>query len=133
MTPVQIRVACPDDRLKLAEMFLRCSIETRYRRFHGFLESIPEPYFTEALGGRPGHFALVAATPATIVALASCAEGELGILVEDAYQRQGIGSRLLETLMARGGYGAFLASVQPDQAWIVPFLRRYSQIKIEFT
>ncbi len=45
----------------------------------------------------------------------------------------GIGGRLLETLMARSGYGAFLASVQADQAWIVPFLRRYSQIKIEFT
>jgi GNAT superfamily N-acetyltransferase len=112
-------------------MFLRCSVQTRYRRFHGFLESFPEPYFTEALEGRAEHLALVAETPTGIVALASCAAGELGVLVEDAYQRQGIGARLLETLIARSGYGAFLASVQAEQSWILPFLRRYSQIKID--
>jgi GNAT superfamily N-acetyltransferase len=131
MTAVHIRAGCPDDRRKLTEMFGRCSARTRYRRFHGFLESFPEPYFTEALQGRPDHLALVAETPTGIVALASCAGGELGILVEDAYQRQGIGVRLLETLMADSGYGAFLASVQADQTWILPFLRRYSQIKID--
>jgi GNAT superfamily N-acetyltransferase len=128
---VHIRQAGIDDRLDLADMLLRCSPETRYRRFHGFLETFPEPYFSGALAGCPEHFALVAETPASIVALASSVRGELGLLVEDSYQRQGIGTRLLETLIACSGHGLFRASVLPDQNWILPFLRRYNQITIE--
>ncbi len=130
---IHIRPATTGDRLDLAGMFLRCSVQTRYRRFHGFTESFPEPYFTAALQGRPDHLALVAGTPARIVALASCAAGELGVLVEDAYQRQGIGTRLLEMLLTHAGYNEFSASVLYDQSWILPFLRRYSQIKIHMT
>jgi GNAT superfamily N-acetyltransferase len=128
---VHIRRAGVDDRLDLAEMLLRCSPETRYRRFHGYLETFPEPYFSGALAGRPEHFALVGETHASVVALASSVRGELGVLVEDSCQRQGIGTRLLETLIARSGHGLFRASVLPDQTWILPFLRRYSQITIE--
>jgi GNAT superfamily N-acetyltransferase len=130
---VHIRHADVDDRLDLADMMLRCSPETRYRRFHGFLDSFPEPYFSGALAGSPDHVALIAETPKKIVALASSVRGELGILVEDPYQRQGIGTRLLETLIDFSGHGLFRASVLPDQTWILPFLRRYSQITIEIS
>jgi GNAT superfamily N-acetyltransferase len=128
-----IRRAVEDDHARLEAMLSRCTRETRYRRFHGFLQEFPEPYFTEALKGPPHHFALVAETHGKIVALASCASGELGILVEDSYQRQGIGTRLLKTLVAESGHNEFSASVQPDQRWIVPVLLRHSQIKIEIS
>jgi GNAT superfamily N-acetyltransferase len=130
---VRIRQAGQDDRDDLAEMYERCSLETRYRRFHGFSRTIPEPYLTAALADRPGHLALVAETPTRIVALASCADGELGVLVEDAYQRQGIGTRLLETLIEHSGCAAMRAVVLADQTWIVPLLSRYSQIKTEMS
>ena len=121
-----IRRADEDDRAKLEAMLSRCTRETRYRRFHGFLNEFPEPYFTEALKSPPHHFALVAETHGKIVALASCVSGELGVLVEDSYQRQGIGTRLLETLVAHSGHHQFRASVIPDQTWILPVLYRHN-------
>jgi GNAT superfamily N-acetyltransferase len=130
---ILIRQATQADRAALAEMLLRCSRQTRYRRFHGFVESYPEPYFSEALSGHPDHVALVAVLAGRIVALASCAQDELGIVVEDACQRQGLGTRLLAALVERCGYGTLLATIQHDQVWIVPLLRRFSQIKIEIS
>ncbi len=114
-------------------MLLRCTKQTRYRRFHGFLESFPEPFFTDALAGRQGHLALVAETPTRIVAFASCCDGELGILVEDAYQRRGIGGRLLTILLEFSGHQEFLAVIQHDQLWIVPFLSKNKKIKIDIS
>lgn len=130
---VHIRHADRDDRLNLADMLLRCSPDTRYRRFHGFLEAFPEPYFSGALAGSPDHIALVAETPTRIVALASSVRGELGVLVEDSYQRQGIGTRLLKTLIDYSGHGLFTASVLPDQPWILPVLRRHPKITIHIS
>lgn len=130
---VHIRYATTDDRLDLAEMYSRCSTETRYRRFHGFLNSFPEPYFTQALEGHSDHIALVAETPTRIVALASCADAELGVLVEDAYQRQGIGTRLLTTLIDLSDYRVLKATILADQSWIISTLRRFSEIKIDIS
>jgi GNAT superfamily N-acetyltransferase len=129
---MNIRPATPGDRAALIAMFERCSPETRYRRFHGFLRALPERYLTDALSGRPDHIALVAEAGERIVALASCADDEIGILVEDAFQRRGIGTRLLSALAQRSGPGMLLATIQPDQAWILSLLRRYSNIKIDW-
>jgi GNAT superfamily N-acetyltransferase len=130
---VRIRQAGAADGPGLAAMLLRCTARSRYRRFHGFVESIPEPYFADALSGRPGHLALVAEISGQIVALASCCDGELGILVEDAYQRRGIGSRLLITLLEFSGHTEFLAVIQYDQLWIVPLLTKNKKIKIDIS
>jgi GNAT superfamily N-acetyltransferase len=128
-----IRQAVPADRPALTDMLLRCTRKTRYRRFHGFIEAFPEPYLTDALSGRPGHLALVAEMPGRIVALASCCDGELGILVEDAYQRRGIGRRLLTTLLEFSGHPEFLAVVQHDQLWIIPVLSRLNKVKVQIS
>jgi GNAT superfamily N-acetyltransferase len=104
----------------------------------------PERYLTEALSGSPLHFALVAcldedaetdgtAVDGTVVALASCRavdEGvaELGILVEDEWQRRGVGGYLLGEIVAyaaRTGLRALQAQVLADQPWIVGLLRRH--------
>ena len=68
-----------------------------------------------------------------VVALASCRavdEGvaELGILVEDEWQRRGVGSDLLREIVAyaaRTGLRALQAQVLADQPWIVGLLRRH--------
>jgi RimJ/RimL family protein N-acetyltransferase len=133
-----IRHVSEDDQLELTEMLARCSSQSRYRRFHGFVHDFPEPYFTGALKGDPDHFALVAETPTRIVALGSCVltsedTCEIGILVEDSCQRQGIGTRLLDMLVDYAGERTVMATVLPDNTWIFPVLRRHEKIKISFS
>ena len=130
-----VRRAAAGDRPALERMLARCTGQTRYRRFHGPVTVFPERYLTEALSGSPLHFALVAsiAGDGTVVALASCRavdEGvaELGILVEDEWQRRGVGSDLLREIVAyaaRTGLRALQAQVLAEQPWIVGLLRRH--------
>lgn len=144
-----VRRAAAGDRRALERMLARCTGQTRYRRFHGPVTVFPERYLTEALSGRPLHFALVACldegaerdgpvvggtvVDGTVVALASCRavdEGvaELGILVEDEWQRRGVGGYLLGEIVAyaaRTGLRALQAQVLADQPWIVGLLRRH--------
>ena len=145
-----MRRAAAGDRPALERMLARCTGQTRYRRFHGPVTVFPERYLTEALSGSPLHFALVACldedgaeedgtvvdgtvVDGTVVALASCRavdEGvaELGILVEDEWQRRGVGSDLLREIVAyaaRTGLRALQAQVLADQPWIVGLLRRH--------
>ena len=147
-----VRRAAAADRPALERMLARCTGQTRYRRFHGPVTAFPERYLTEALSGSPLHFALVACldedaeaehgrgtvvdgtvVDGTVVALASCRavdEGvaELGILVEDEWQRRGVGGDLLGEIVAyaaRTGLRALQAQVLAEQPWIVGLLRRH--------
>lgn len=149
---IRVRQAVPADRAALARMFGRCTADTRYRRFHGPVKAIPERYLAEALSGRAFHHALVAflePAPAAqaralcggIVALASCRiveEGaaELGILVEDAWQRQGLGTRLVNELVAHAhdsGLSVLEAQLLAEQAWITSLLRPHGTCRLRST
>ena len=131
--PVRIRRAAPSDRPALAQMVVRCSEQTLARRFHNHLRRIPEPYLTEALAGSPGHFALIGQVGETNVALASCvatdhASAEFAVLVEDSWQRLGVGTRLPGLLVAHAdqlGIPRLRASVLSNQAWALPILGGY--------
>jgi GNAT superfamily N-acetyltransferase len=141
--PVDVRLARESDRTGLAEMFARCTRRTRYQRFHGHVNVLPERYLAEALSGSPAHFALVACAgfpggadhPSSVVALASCRTvapdiAELGILVEDSSQRLGIGGFLLRQIIdhaERNGLTTLKASVLAEQAWLLRVLRRYGR------
>jgi GNAT superfamily N-acetyltransferase len=133
-------------------MFERCTASTRYRRFHGPVKAIPERYLAEALSGSPFHYALVAflepssaaharALSGRTVALASCRlveEGaaELGLLVEDAWQRHGLGTRLVNQLVAhaRGsGLSVLEAQLLAEQAWITSLLRPHGTCRLRST
>jgi GNAT superfamily N-acetyltransferase len=131
---VRVRQAGEGDRTALAEMFARCSAQTRYRRFHGHVSAFPARYLTEALAGSPAHYALVAcAGPGRVVALASCrtvapGAAELGVLVEDRCQRRGIGGGLLREMAgyaAARELGTLKAQVLGDQSWLVRVLGEY--------
>jgi GNAT superfamily N-acetyltransferase len=139
---VTIRRASERDRSALAEMFGRCTTQTRYRRFHGQVNVLPARYLTEALSGRPDHLALVAvvaagrresSTEGSVVALASCRTdargvGDLGVLVEDGWQRLGIGAALLREIAGYAtstGIGVFTAQVLAEQSWILRMLTAY--------
>jgi GNAT superfamily N-acetyltransferase len=155
---VLVRQAASTDRAALTAMFERCTPETRYRRFHGPVKAIPERYLAEALAGGPFHYALVgcpalvasavadpdhdpAARAGEIAALASCrlvAEGvaELGLLIEDTWQRRGLGTRLLRELVTHAGctgLRALEAQLLAEQAWIVGLLRPYGTCRLRST
>lgn len=102
--PACIRPALATDRPLLEAMHRRCSPASRYHRWHAPVPAIPESYLAGVLAGGEGHIALVAVNPADqIVALASVvqhdSDWELGILVEDRYQRHGLGGSLLTALL----------------------------------
>jgi GNAT superfamily N-acetyltransferase len=111
-------------------MFQRCSPATVVRRFHGQVRAFPRAYLNEALAGSPAHYAVVCHDGRAAVALASCRAGEpgsaeLGILIEDAWQRRGLGGVLLSALVAhaRGhGIGVLHAQMLIEQDWIIKML-----------
>jgi GNAT superfamily N-acetyltransferase len=137
-SPCGIRRIVQSDRAPLNDLFSRCSEGTRRRRFHGLVRAFPEPYLSDVLEGRGGHLALVAETGGIVVALASSNRlpdqaAELGILVEDAHQRHGLGSRLLNRLVEqadREGLRQLRASVLVDQAWVLRLLRPYGSCEV---
>jgi GNAT superfamily N-acetyltransferase len=153
---LMVRQALTGDRAALEAMFGRCSRETAYRRFHGYVTAIPAGYLAEALAGVPEHFALVVTDGPGVVALASCREGEpggaagraataaggdapagaeLGILVEDGWQRCGLGWLLLRRLIEHAdsrGLSILHAQVLEEQAWIDRLLGAFGKCSTAF-
>jgi GNAT superfamily N-acetyltransferase len=137
----RIRQAVPDDRAALEAMLARCTPATRHGRFHAPVRSFPEPYLGEALAGRPEHFALVAEHDGAAIALASCridpdGGAELGLLVEDRWQRRGIGTRLLNRLIQHADnlcLRPMRAKVLAEQAWILRILRTHGTCQTAIT
>ncbi len=91
----------PDDGPALAAMFGRCSPETRYARFLAPVARIPADHLAAVVEPPAGDRSWVVTSPAgAVVGLGSLfgvASGaaELGLLVEDGWQRRGFGSLLL--------------------------------------
>ena len=89
----------------------------------------------------PAAFAARDMRAGRIVALASCRtvdEGaaELGLLVEDAWQRRGVGARMLSDLVdqaGRAGLRVLQAQVLAEQAWIAGLLRPYGACRLRST
>jgi GNAT superfamily N-acetyltransferase len=113
-----VRTARPGDAGAIDEMFGRCSPRTRYRRFHAPVAAIPAAYLRRCLDGGPdAQRALVAeprpgrpgeSSPISGLASAGPVPGaprvrEAGVLVEDAWQRQGVGRALFAELLAGAG------------------------------
>jgi GNAT superfamily N-acetyltransferase len=114
-----IRWARPDDDAALSSMLGRCSKQTRYHRFHGFAR-VPATYLRQCLSEDQSAQRALVAEPVTagaprLVGLASSAlvpgaprVREVAALVEDEWQRLGVGRRLMAELFA----DAYLAGVE---------------------
>jgi GNAT superfamily N-acetyltransferase len=128
---LQLRPGTPDDVQMLTAMHERCSAETLRRRYHGSMPRLA-PLVARALLDPADGWSVVAVPDQDAVAgIASYApdrEGmhDVGLLVEDRWQRQGLGTRLLLTLARAAfecGIPALTCATQPDNTAVVQTIR----------
>ena len=122
------------DMLAVSEMTARCSRDTIFHRFHGFID-LPT-YLGNLLASE--QKSVVAWWEGCCVGLASLGPGargqELAVLVEDACQRQGVGVALLEALVdlaKRRGCNLLHADVLFENVFILGVLARYGRLQVE--
>jgi len=128
-----IRQLVAEDRAALVEMSARCSAETLRRRFHGPLGEVSADRVAALLhGGGRGSEHMVAVVDGAIVGIGSLhigrgGDGEIAVLVEDAWQGAGVGRRLTAHLLRRGserGVAAIVADVMREPGFVLEHLHR---------
>ncbi len=114
-SPLRLRPVRRDDAARLRRMFYRLSPATIYRRFHAPLTAPPERGPGCLIGADLyDRYATVALIGDEIVGVARYdrltlpgegggSEAELAIVVEDAWQRRGVGRLLVARLVAAAG------------------------------
>jgi GNAT superfamily N-acetyltransferase len=114
-------------------MHERCSADTRHRRYLSGTSTPSRTLLNRLL--EPAHgvtLLAVAGDPDRVVAMANLiAEGQLGevaLLVEDAWQRRGLGTALLRRLVAHAGWSQHAALVVHTQADNVGMLRTLQRL-----
>ncbi|MEV6631164.1 GNAT family N-acetyltransferase [Actinoplanes sp. NPDC051470] len=129
-----IRVATPDDTEAVLRLHARCSAAARELRYPGGVPSDARlRQLLEPIGGltllalhtdpRSGEEHVIA----TATLLAEGDLGEAALLVEDAWQRRGLGTTLLRRLVTwagRGGFAALVLHVTADNTAMLRTLRR---------
>jgi L-amino acid N-acyltransferase YncA len=140
---IEVRPIEPADKPELAAAFSRLSPESRYRRFLSPNASLAEAdlrYLTEV--DHVDHEALVAVDPgggqgigvARYVRLADRPEtAELGVVVSDDRQGEGVGSLLLQRLAARArenGIHRFSALILEENQAMLSLIRELGDVQV---
>jgi GNAT superfamily N-acetyltransferase len=125
---MRFREANTGDLGRLDEMLGRCTIGTTTLRFNVPVPRLPRAYADSISFGDGVH--VVAERDGTIVALASCVDGEVAVLVEDAWQGRGVGTRLLDELVARAGRSRFTADVAYGNPRGLRLLKRLGRTRV---
>ena len=114
----------------LIAMHDRCSADTVLRRFHAPVPRV-SPRLARTLLEPADGLSVVVASGNQVVAAGMLAVGpagtELGLIVEDRWQRQGLGARLLRRLAeeaADRGESHLVCLVQPDNKAVLSTVRR---------
>jgi GNAT superfamily N-acetyltransferase len=121
------------ERAEIEEMVRRCSPDSLYHRFHGVVGT---PGRAAALLAGPAQEVYVARESGTCVGVASVADDDqacphIGILVEDAWQRRGVGTALIAAAACgarRRGVTALVADVLYEDRFILEMLRRIGPV-----
>ena len=133
----RIRMLTPDDRAALAALPTRVSPDTSYARFHGVIRALTTPTLDRLLDLEQGrHEAVIAEIHEGIVAVAryvrdapTSAEAEVAIVVADAWQRTGIGRKLMQELMTaarQAGIHRFRATMMLENAPVRQFISAFA-------
>jgi GNAT superfamily N-acetyltransferase len=136
MTEVVLLRPTASDTEAVLGMVGRCSRASLFHRFHGFTDGMD--YFGELFRDRPLEQTLLAWHRSMCVGVATLGAGttgvfDLGVLVEDAWQRRGIGTHLAESLVdcARArGLSTVHADVLGDDLFILESLRRIGPLTV---
>lgn len=142
-TVLRARPIRPDDEPRLVELFHRLTARTVYQRFHAPFHRLPAAWYHEfANVDYESRLALVAedlsVSPSAIRAVARWEPGEdpgvseIAMVVEDGWQDRGLGTRLLEALIAAAearGIHRFAAEVLADNARMLRVIRRVGVIR----
>lgn len=105
-----LRPPASSDLRAIIAMWDRCSLATRIGRFHAPVRDIPASYLNTVLSDPSTSLIAAPGRAGEVAALASLVPGagrsaELGVLVEDAWQRHGIGRQLVAHLIAAAAPG----------------------------
>lgn len=133
---VTLRRGSMADAGALVAMHARSSAETVYRRYHAPVQHVTAR-LARALLEPVGGLSMVLATGDDVVAVGMVGSvgrdddgdqvAEVGLMVEDRWQRQGHGSQLLRALAfeaARAGIDTLLCTVLPDSTALLSVIRR---------
>jgi GNAT superfamily N-acetyltransferase len=118
------------DLASISDMWESCSLATRIGRFHAPVRDIPASYLDGVLSDPSTSLVAVHGSGGAVAGLASLIPGsggsaELGVLVEDAWQRRGIGRQLVAQLIASAHQVTELtASVLAQNAAVADLLRQ---------
>jgi GNAT superfamily N-acetyltransferase len=127
-----VRARTAADREALVEMVRRCSPETLRRRFHAPTAHLSTDRVVDLLDRGPAVVQRVAEVGGHLVAVGTLhrlhsGEGEVAVLVEDAWQATGLGRRMMGHLL-RGavdvGVTVVVADVLRQPGFLVESLRR---------
>lgn len=134
-TRVTIRLARPEDTEAVAEMHSRSSEQTRYQRYFAPVTDWREDQLRRIAGGHRGATLVAQDALGNIVGLGNVfpdrpddtVAAEIAVIVEDAWQGRGLGSRLLAHLIElarRQGYAEVVALVLADNSRMLALLER---------
>jgi GNAT superfamily N-acetyltransferase len=136
MANVSILAASPLNVGAVLAMASRCSRTTLFHRFHGFTDGLA--HFEALLRDPPRHETHLAWYRARCVGVATIAPNDagtadLGVLVEDRWQRHGIGTRLVASLLPRArdrGVTTLHADVLREDMFILESLCRVGPLSV---
>lgn len=128
---VRTRHATDDDVAGVQDLYDRCSPHTLEQRFHVPVRSMSPSLVAELVTPRRG-WSLLAEQGEEIVGHGCAGETsghqvEVGLLVDDAFQGTGVGTRLMRDLAATAaqrGYRSLVCCVAPDNSSVLPTVRR---------
>lgn len=141
--PVTLRFADITDLPAVARMHARCSPRSRYRRYMSGVTTPSRRHLVSLVAPRYGYAVVAEAPDGEIVGLGNlmwhrlAGDAEIALLVEDAWQRRGLGSALLRRLhrlAAQIGVDAVALHTHLDNVALirvaeglgVPVTRRYA-------
>jgi ribosomal protein S18 acetylase RimI-like enzyme len=128
--PVSLRRGTAADVRALIAMHGRCSAETLYRRFHAPVSRLTSRMARSLLEPLDGFSIVLTAGDAVIGCGLVAPEGdsfEIGLVVEDGWQHQGHGNRLLAALVEAAverGAETLTCYVQPDNEAVLGAIQR---------
>jgi RimJ/RimL family protein N-acetyltransferase len=130
--------ALSNDIVTIEAMFRRCSVQTLQRRFFRPLPSAPQGYIEEVLADRDSHHAFAVQHKEKTIGLAELHlegpwTGALALIIEDPYQRKGIGTTALQLLECRArelGIRMLTADVLFENSPVLRALRRVGPASI---